>query len=303
MITSSYKHRLLIILFPVCFIIGKAGAAPPSFDSPESHAFSVEMFRTTHYESPTHYQSLSSSWFLGANVSMTESLYLRGELPISYVGAVSTVTPDGERTYERIYYHEFYMGNPFVGVQNEFTHLSAELGVRLPLMLPDHDPDSPLFMERFPRRWEDPTTALFFGAESDPDRMEAFMPHTLTLSGKVQHEQNVFRDVFVRIHGGPTLRLPSRDRAERPNHLLLDYGVESGIRGSTLSLIASASGRFHANDNIDTELNDRFLHQIGLRVNLDMGTVSPGIQYRNTSFGPDNRDSASLWGVHVTLGE
>lgn len=154
---------------------------------------------------------------------------------------------------------ETAIANPYVGFEFRRPGTSSfiELGGRVPLA-----PDDKL-------------GALLYGTFADINRLGAFAPDLLTVTGKFNYYNENASNLIVRLRGGSTVLIPTD---EGDTELVLDYSAQVGYKGSQISVIGGLSGQLIVTEE-DLDLGERTIHQLGASASLNLGSVRPGIHF------------------------
>ena len=195
-----------------------------------------------------------SSIYLGYRQRTSESMMIHIELPMS--------------NFDTDARSEFLLGNPYVGLVfgSEGSMISGDVGVRIPIA--DED-------KAAARRWADFT---------DIDRMDAFVPNAVPVSGLLR-----FRTKFpatklgLRAHFGPSIVVFTDDRGDDVNdnmQVALKYGLIGFFEDEMVRAQLGFSGWYDVSAD-GGGFDSNSLHQIGLTVNVAASDVIwPGLLLR-----------------------
>ncbi|MFQ6113378.1 MAG: hypothetical protein ACE5NG_04715 [bacterium] len=217
----------------------------------QDNSIAIEVLKPE-FDGDDDFTFISTAWFLSGRFSLGENVMIAGELPIAHGGIDTDFGVDESQTV---------IGNPYVGfeIRRQGSSMFAEIGVRPPLT-PDDNP-----------------FASFVGLFSDFDRLEAFTPDILTVTGKVNYHRTNASKVVFRIRGGTALLINTEGKGD-DTELFLDYSGQVGYEGDQFSLIGGLTGRFLASE--DGDLGERTVLQLGLAASVGLRNVRPGIHLR-----------------------
>jgi len=192
-----------------------------------------------------------STLFLGYRQRTSESLLIHIEMPMSNFDG-----DDGG---------EFLLGNPYIGLGfgSEDAIFTGDVGVRVPIA--DED-------KWVARRWAN------YG---DIDRMDAFEPNAVPVSGLLR-----FRTMFpatklgLRAHFGPSAVVFTEDRGDDIMDVYLKYGLVGMYEDEGVLVQLGFSGLYDVSED-EGDFDSNSLHQIGMTVNADVGAgIWPGLLLR-----------------------
>ena len=192
-----------------------------------------------------------STLFLGYRQRTSESMFIHIEMPMSNIDS-------DERS-------EFLLGNPYIGLGfgSEDAIITGDVGVRVPIA--DED------------KW----AARIWANYGDIDRMEAFEPNAVPVSGLLR-----FRTMFpatklgVRAHLGPSAVVFTEDRGDDVMDVYLKYGLIGIFEEEGLLVQLGFSGVYDVTED-EGDFDSNSLHQLGLTVNADVGAgIWPGLLLR-----------------------
>ena len=179
------------------------------------------------FDSEFGFSTASAAIFLSGRFSIKENVFFIVELPFVHSNRdeIKIVNPaTGEIFFQIDPESETMIGNPYIGFEFHRTgsRIFTEVGIQAPIAS-DDKPD-----------------AAQFGVSADFDRIEAFAPHLLKISGKINYYNKNSSNVVVRLRGGPTVWIPTE---EGDAELLADYSAQVGYVGKQISIIGCLTGR------------------------------------------------------------
>lgn len=192
-----------------------------------------------------------STLFLGYRQRTSESMLIHIEMPMSNFDG-----DDGG---------EFLLGNPYIGLGfgSEDAIITGDVGVRVPIA--DED-------KVYARQWAN------YG---DIDRMEAFEPNAVPVSGLLR-----FRTMFpatklgVRAHFGPSAVVFTEDRGDDIMNVYLKYGLIGMYEEEGVLVQLGFSGLYNVSEDRGN-FDSNSYHQLGMTVNADVGAgIWPGLLLR-----------------------
>jgi hypothetical protein len=182
------------------------------------------------------------------------------------------------------------IGSPFVGVALTPTNgergVSGSVGVRIPV------PEGFVFGE------DDFAPAI--GVTGDPDRLEAFLTETVTLSGALRFERPVGETVTIRGQVDGDLLIFTDSGGGDSTEAFLGWGGLVRWDGDAAFALGQLTGRYLATEDVD----DRVWHQLQGQGGWTFGSVQPWIGVRVPVQGDltEDVDWTLLLGVQVRLG-
>ncbi|MFQ6113259.1 MAG: hypothetical protein ACE5NG_04115 [bacterium] len=193
---------------------------------------------------------LTSAIFLSLRLPIAERILFVADLPFVHAGL-------DFRTRANV--SESMIGNPYLGLEfrrRDFP-VFTEIGVRVPLA-----PD-----KFFPSR---------VGIFSDFDRLEAFLPDVVSISGMVNFKPELIRHLFLRLRTGPSLLINTDDAND--SELYLVYSAVLTYEGERFGLRGGFTGRLIFTEEGD--IGERTFLEFGLTASLTLGNVRPGGHFR-----------------------
>lgn len=206
----------------------------------------------------------TAAYFLSYRTPLSQNVRFAGELPFAHGDFGREVN----FFFTRIGPGSTF-GNPYLGVevQREGSPLFVEIGARAPLTS------------------DNQIQAVTTGLAADFDRMEAFMPNTVPLTGMLNYRQKSASGLTFRLRGGPSFLMNTSGGGSQ---WLLGYSAQLGYEARTFSASAGLTGR--ANLSEEGNFGERSTHQLGLAANLGLGKVRPGVHIR-LPLDQDTRES------------
>ncbi|MFQ5601982.1 MAG: hypothetical protein ACE5HS_01785 [bacterium] len=246
----------LLILLQTLSVISALSAQSLWVNHLQGNYFALEIFKPnfdSDFIGESDLSFASSVVILTGWYVVSENFRLVGELPFAH-GSIDEV---GESETETI------IGNVYIGL--EFRK-----------------PNAPVFTEfgiRPPLAAEEKIIAPIIGIISEFDRLEAFLPDIITLSGKVNYYQQNSSKMIFWLRGGPTAWLNSDDFVGDDSEIWMDYSAQIGYEGEQFRLMGGLTGRMIVTqDGID--FGDRFINQLTATASAKLGRVQPGILFR-----------------------
>jgi len=162
------------------------------------------------------------------------------------------------------------IGNPYLGleIRGEGSPFFAEVGVRAPLTQEEEDGEL--------------NVAAIVGAMIDQvDRLEAFAPDYLPITGMVNYQHKDPSGFVFRLRSGPAFLIDT-DKQEREDatESFLLYSAQAGYESKQISVDAGLSGRWWLTTEEYDTFGERTIHQFGLTTSIGLGIVRPGLQIR-----------------------
>jgi len=198
--------------------------------------------------------------FSSLRLPLSEKVHFVGELPFAH--GRSEIKSSRFNLDEST--SESAIGNPYLGLEmrGQNPAFFGEIGVRLPLASEDDD----LSM----------STGLF----TDVDRLEAFFPKILSITG-MANVHHVDKSGFaIRLRGGPSLLINTdKDEFEDASELFIGYSAQLGYESEPVSVIGGFTGRASLTEE-DVDYSERSVHQLGFAASFGLGTVRPGVHLR-----------------------
>jgi hypothetical protein len=238
----SGPTALLLLLLPLVV----SAQSPLLLRTTETRYVSVEYLRPD-WDGIKWY---SGAWFLGFRTQLAPSVGLYADLPFFYVGARNVSSSSSG------------IGNPFIGLEFKRPDrtMSFEFGVR-PGIAASED-----------------AVGMLVVALADFERYEAFLPPVTTILG-MMHAQSrsrtgvlsTFRVGFVH------QRIDSDFGDDNDNEIAYGFGL-TYVASQTMLGVA-INGRWQLESGI-SGIADSTIHQLGLGVRTDLGSVHPGLQLR-----------------------
>lgn len=191
--------------------------------------------------------------FLSLRAPMTPQFRFVGELPFvrSSYESNSFFARSGSQST---------VGNPYLGFEigQRGAPFLGEFGIRLPAAS------------------EDKFGAVLMGIVSDYDRLEAFIPNTVSITGMLNYCHREASGFALRLRGGPSLLL---NTDEDDTELFIGYSVQAGYEAPRFSLLGGFTGRAIMTEE-DADFDERSIHQLGFNVSAQFGKLRPGLHLR-----------------------
>ena len=191
--------------------------------------------------------------FLSMRAPLSKQLHFVGELPFvkSNFESSSIFFRGGSQNM---------IGNPYLGFElgRQGSPIFGEFGVRLPFAA------------------EDKFGAALVGFSTDFDRLEAFIPNTLPLTGMLNYHHREASGFAVRLRGGPSL-LINTDGED--TELFLGYSAQAGYESERFSLLGGLMGRANLTEE-GGDFGERSVHQLAFNASAGLGKIRPGIHFR-----------------------
>jgi hypothetical protein len=204
----------------------------------------------------------------GARLRVGQATALIVEVPMATSSDESGFGDDG-----------FLLGNPYVGVRQRLTGVTAELGLRPPVVGADAPGSTQL--------------GTFLG---DFDRLEAFGAEAWTFRGDVMYEATSSGGFRTTLGAGPTVLLPKDDDAE----LLLDYRLGVGYALAPVVLSAWFTGRWITTADGAT-FNESSVHHLAFSAAGNRGRLRPA-GYLRLPLDEDLDPLKMVFGLGLTYG-
>lgn len=191
--------------------------------------------------------------FLSLRAPMTPQFRFVGELPFvrsSYESNFFFTRSGSQST----------VGNPYLGFEigQRGTPFLGEFGIRLPAAS------------------EDKFGAVLMGIVSDYDRLEAFIPNTVSITGMLNYCHREASGFALRLRGGPSLLL---NTDEDDTELFIGYSAQAGYEAPRFSLLGGFTGRAIMTEE-DADFDERSIHQLGFNASAQFGKLRPGLHLR-----------------------
>jgi hypothetical protein len=196
-----------------------------------------------------------SGWalFLSLRAPLSDQLRFAGELPFVHANLES-----GPFFFRNGSQNSF--GNPYLGLEigRPGSAVFGEIGVRAPLASKDN------------------FGAALVGFITDFDRLEAFLPNLVSISGMLNVHQIGATGFALRLRGGPALNISTEgDDTE----LLIGYSAQAGYESEVVSVLGGVTGRVNITEE-NADFGERSVHQLGFNASLGLGKVRPGVHFR-----------------------
>jgi len=152
------------------------------------------------------------------------------------------------------------IGNPYFGLElgRKSSPIFGEFGVRLPLAS------------------EDKFGAALVGFSTDFDRLEAFIPNTVPITGMLNYHHRDASGFALRLRSGPSLLI---NTGGDDTELFIGYSAQAGYESERFSLLGGLTGRANMTEEGD-DFGERSVHQLGFNASAGFGKVRPGIHFR-----------------------
>jgi len=257
------KHLIIITILLVSgsktsSLLAQSNWLPQSSDN----NISIEALRPS-FKGDNNFSFASSVVFLCARFALRKNVFIIGELPFAHSNPeeIKIVDPaTGQTIFQIDPDAETMVGNPYVGFEfhKSDSRVFTEIGVQIPIAT------------------ENKPSAAFLGLSSDFDRFEAFAPHLLKISGKLNYYNKNTSNVIVRLRLGPTAWIPTE---EGDTELLADYSAQFGYEGQRITLMAGITGRMIVTES-NLDFGERTFHHLGASAFLNSGALRPGIHVK-----------------------
>jgi hypothetical protein len=196
-----------------------------------------------------------SGWalFLSLRAPLSDQLRFAGELPFVHANLES-----GSFFFRSGSQNSF--GNPYLGLEigRQGSPVFGEIGVRAPLAS------------------EDNFGAALVGVITDFDRLEAFLPNVVSISGMLNFHQIGETGFALRLRGGPSLDINTEGE---DTELLIGYSAQAGYETEAVSILGGVTGRVNMTEE-NADFGERSVHQIGFNASLGLGKARPGVHFR-----------------------
>jgi hypothetical protein len=193
--------------------------------------------------------------FLSLRAPLSNQLRFVGELPFvnSNFESSSFFFESGSQST---------IGNPYLGLEigRQNSPVFGEFGVRLPLAS------------------EDNFGAALVGVITDFDRLEAFLPNTLPITGMLNYHYKLASGFTVRLRGGPSLLIYT-GADNGGSDLFMGYSAQTGYESERVSILGGLTGRANLTEG-GADFGERSVHQLGFNASVGFGNVRPGLHFR-----------------------
>jgi len=203
----------------------------------------------------------NSGWvfFPSLRWPLSTKVHFVGELPFAFASAEvksSRFNINQSRS-------ESVVGNPYLGVEikGRNSPVFTEIGIRLPISS------------------EKKFLATGTGILADIDRLEAFFPNTLSITGMLNYHHREVSGFALRFRGGPSLLINTDSGSGDDTELFIGYSAQAGYESERFSLLGGLTGRANLTEE-DADFSERSVHQLGFNASLGLGKVRPGLHFR-----------------------
>ena len=212
-------------------------------------SFTVEYLRPN-LEGDNDLSGLSSALFLSGQFRINRLTNLILELPLARL----------EESGSAFEIDQTMVGNPYIGLEIRSRSSSnfVELGIRPPIAS------------------ESKVLAAAVGIATDSDRLEAFVPNLISLSGKINQYNKGDSGGISWFRAGPTIWIPTEGG---DSEIFIDYAGLYGFEGIRLVISLGVTGRFLVTAD-EGNFGERSFHQLGGTASLRFGNLLPGVHYR-----------------------
>lgn len=179
------------------------------------------------------------------------------------------------------------IGNPYLGLeigrQNSPVSVFGEIGARAPMAS------------------EDNFGAALVGLVTDSDRLEAFLPNTLPITGALNFHLKEASGFTLRLRGGPSLLIYTEaDEGDDDSDWFIGYSAQAGYESEAVSVLGGVTGRANITEE-NADFGERSVHQLGFAVNVGLGQARPGIHFR-LPLDEDLKESLDfVFGLHLGI--
>ncbi|MDZ7363851.1 MAG: hypothetical protein ONB46_24515 [candidate division KSB1 bacterium] len=198
-----------------------------------------------------------SGWalFLSLRAPLSNQLRFIGEMPFVHADFES-------RSFLTSSSSQNSIGNPYLGLEigRQGSPVFGEFGVRAPLAS------------------EDKFDAALVGLITDFDRVEAFLPNVVSISGMLNVHQVSETGFALRLRAGPSLLVSTEDEDD-DTELSIGYSAQAGYETEAVSILGGVTGRANMTEE-NADFGERSVHQLGFNASLGLGKVRPGVHFR-----------------------
>jgi len=210
--------------------------------------------------------------FLSMRAPLSKQLHFVGELPFvkSNFESSSIFFRSGSQSM---------IGNPYLGLEigRQDSPLFGEFGIRLPIAS------------------EDKFGAALVGFLTDFDRLEAFIPNALPITGMLNYHHRDASGFALRLRGSPSLLI---NTGGEDAELFIGYSAQAGYESERLRLLGGLTGRANLTEE-EADFSERSIHQLGFNASFGLGKIRPGFHFR-LPLDEDLKDSLdSVFGFNL----
>jgi len=181
-----------------------------------------------------------------------------GELPFAHG---SSETKSSFSSFNRSESQNIF-GNPYLGfeITDRTGAFTPEFGVRVPV--------TP----------EDKFLGVITGLYADYDRLEAFLPDTLSVMTLANYRYRDQSGFALKLRGGQSL-LFDTSRYGGGAELFISYSAQAGYESERFSILGGVTGRALLTEE-NASFAERSIHQLGFNASVGLGKVRPGVHFR-----------------------